>query len=43
MIFESLEQPGIRDWWTRNRHVYMAEFQQAIEELMARHSQEASP
>lgn len=43
VIVETLEQPGIRDWWTRNRHVYMAEFQQAIEEPTARYSPEASP
>ena len=34
VVTESLAQPGVREWWTRNRHIYTDSFQRAIAELL---------
>ena len=35
VLTEALSEPGIHDWWTRNRHLYTTSFQGAIGELLA--------
>ena len=34
-IIEALAQPGTRDWWERNRHIYSSVFQRAVAELLS--------
>jgi hypothetical protein len=35
VLTEAFAQPGIREWWTKNRQAYTTTFQDAIAELLA--------